>query len=398
MTIPRKKIIIALIPFVVTTIAITVFLIFFYWGEVTFSGNGHFVVQYNGIQYPDTNGTLSIRSRAGTQTFIVTKDQYQPQTIEQDISWFAPNSHTLRFVYQVQVNDPVPFTPSISYVNPISVSDNQLADIVTTSETRKIALPAGINNVVWNRSGTQACLLHTGSGTIQNQLLTNTAGSFTAEPLDNQTFDCQSGPSGVRPINIDGKRANVDNKSIDLEQFPSWTLVASLYSDEVFIAAQREDSTKKTIIYWNLTTGTSEEWGTWEMSGNMRVVGPKAVAIPLINETLIIYKNKQVFTLPNFVNLTSIIFSASEETLYYIDIDRDLSFKNVFQTTQPHKQILQQPIGTDKPTSIKVLNDDQTLLTARLSPDQNQAWYLFDQPSSSLLKIDIAPATGEVEN
>jgi hypothetical protein len=391
MTIPRKKIIIALIPFVVTTIAIIVFLIFFYWGEITFSGNSPFTVQYNGTQYPDTNGTVNIRSRAGSQTFIVTKDQYQPQTIEQDISWFAPNSHALRFVYQAKVNDIEPFTPSISYVNPISVSDNQLTDIIAAPEARKIALPAGINNVIWNRTGTQACLLHTGSGSMQNQLLTNTAGNFSAEPLGNQTFDCQSGPSGVRPINIDGKRANVDNKTIDLEQFPSWTLTASLYGDEVFIAAQKPDSTKKTIIYWNLATGISEEWGSWEMSGNIRIVGPQTVAIPLINETLLLYKNKQIFTLPSFVTLNSILFSASEETLYYIDIDRNLSFKNVFQTTQPPKQILQQSIGADKPTSIKILNDDQTLLTARLSPDQSQAWYLFDQPNTNLLKIDIAP-------
>lgn len=391
MTIPRKKIIIALIPFVVTTIAIIVFLIFFYWGEVTFSGNSPFVVQYNGIQYPDTNGMVSIHSRAGTQTFIITKDQYLTQTVEQDISWFAPNSHILRFVYQAKANEPEPFTPGISYANPIAVSDNQLNDIITTTQERKIALPAGINNVVWNRSGTQACLLHTGSGSIQNQLLTNVAGNFTAEQLPKETFDCQSGPSKVRPINIDGKRANVDSKHIDLEQFPQWTLITSLYSDEVFIVAQRADSTKKSIIYWDLTTGKSEDWGTWDISGNIRIIGDQTVAIPLITETLVVRKNKQIFTLPSFVTLNSIVFNASEETLYYIDIDRNLSFKNVFQTTQPPKHIFQHTIGIDKPVSIKVLNDDQSLLTARLSPDQSQAWYLFDQPTSTLIKIDIAP-------
>lgn len=127
------------------------------------------------------------------------------------------------------------------------------------------------------------------------------------------------------------------------------------------------------------------------MQGSIRVVGNQTVAVPLLNQTVIISKGKQILTLPNAVALASIVFNSNENTLYYIDIDRDLSFKNVFQTSQPPKQIMQQAISGDKPISLKVLNDDQVLLSSRLNPNQNEAWYLFEKPTSSLLRIAIAP-------
>lgn len=391
MTIPRRKIILALIPFLLTTVAIIVFLIFFYWGEVTFSGNSPFMVHHNGVDYKDDQGIVRIRSRAGSQTFIATKAQYQSQTIEQEILWQTPNNYPLHFVYSAKVTEPENFTPNISYVNPVAVSDNQLSDIVTATEKQKIALPAGINTVVWNRLGTQACLLHTGSGSIQNQLLTRSEGSFSAERLDNQTFDCQSGPTGINTVGIDNQVVKIGNKSLDLHRFVSWQITSSLYSNEVFITAQNTDSSKKTVIYWNLDTDSHEEWGTWEIQASIRVIGSQTVAIPLLNETLVITTGKQIFTLPSSVPVTSMIFNAQEETMYYIDIDRELSFKNVFQTTQAPKQIMQHTVASDKPTSIKILNDDQVLLSARLSPDQSEGWYLFEKPTSSLLKVRLAP-------
>lgn len=393
MTIPRQKIIIALIPFLLTTIAIIVFLIFFYWGDVTFSGNSPFVIQYNGVEYKDDQGIVRIRSRAGNQTFLAMKDQYQSQTIEQEISWQTANNYPLHFVYSAKVAEPVNFTPSISYVNPVAVSDNQLSDIVAATEKQKIALPAGINTVVWNRLGTQACLLHTGSGSIQNQLLTRSESSFSAEELDNQIFDCQSGQAGINTIGIDNQVLKIGNRSLDLHKFISWQVTTSLYSNEVFVTAQHTDNTKKTVIYWNLDTDTHEEWGTWDVQASIRVIGSQTVAIPLLNETLIISNNKQIFTLPSSVAVASIVFNAQEGTMYYIDIDRELSFKNIFQTTQPPKQIMQYVAGSDKPTSIKTLNDDQVLLSARLSPDQTEGWYLFEKPTSSLLRIKLMPST-----
>lgn len=391
MALPRKKIIFALIPFLVTTLAIIIFLVFFYWGDVTIQGQSPFAVQYNGVQYPDQNGQVHIRSRAGSQTFVISKDQYESQTIDQDIAWNRPNQLVIHFTYHAHVASNDPFTPPISYVNPVAVSDNQLSDIVSSVTPRKIALPAGINNVVWSRDGTQACLLHTGSGSVQNQLLTARDDSFTADPLAESTFDCQSGPQLVHTLGIKNNSIAIDTKLFELKQFSEWTVTSSLYKNEAFIVGQKANSTKKTIIAWDLDTNTQQEWGDWESMGAVKIIGPSALAIPLAKETIVVRDNKQIMSIAITANINSILLNEVGDTIYFIDTDHSLTFKNVFQENSAPKELFQQSIDSEKPTSIYTLNNDQTLLTARLSPDLSEGWYLFDKPTSSLLKVTIAP-------
>ncbi len=391
MALPRKKIIFALIPFLITTLAIIVFLVFFYWGDITIQGQSPFAVQYNGIQYPDTNGLVQIHSRAGTQTFVVSKGQYEDQTIDQDIAWNRANKLVVHFTYHAQIASNEPFTPPISYVNPVAVSDNQLSDIISSTVPRKIALPAGINNVVWSRDGTQACLLHTGSGSIQNQLLTAKDDSFTADPLSESTFDCQSGPEQVHTLSLENNSITIDTKTFSLAQFSEWTVTSSLYKNEVFIVGQKTNNTKKTIIAWDLDTNTQREWGDWEITGAVKIIGPGSLAIPQAKEIVIVRDSQTIMHLATTANPNSILLNQAGDTIYFIDSDHSLTFKNVFQENSAPKQLFQQAISSDKPTSITTLNDDQTLLIAKLSPDLSEGWYLFDKPMSSLLKVSIAP-------
>lgn len=391
MALPRKKIILALIPFLITTLAIIVFLVFFYWGDITIQGQSPFAVQYNGIQYTDTDGKVQIRSRAGNQTFVISKDQYENQTIDQDIAWNQPNLLVAHFTYHAQIVSNDVFTPPISYVNPVAVSDNQLSDITSSPLARKIALPAGINNVVWSRDGTQACLLHTGSGSIQNQLLTAKSDSFSADPLSESTFDCQSGPQQVHTLSLEDNSIAIDTKHFSLDQFSEWTVTSSLYQNEVFIVGQKTNNTKKTIIAWNLDSNTQKDWGDWDITGVVKIIGPGSLAIPQVKETVIVRDGQTIIKIASTANPNSILLNQAGDTLYFIDSDHSLTFKNVFQENSAPKLLFQQSISSDKPTSIYTLNDDQTLLTAKLSPDLSEGWYLFDKPTSRLLKVTIAP-------
>lgn len=387
MSLPRHKIIIALIPFAITTIALAIFLLFFYWGTVTFIGDSPFTVVYNGEISSDQNGQVNIRTHAGNQTFIVHKDQYEDQNITKEVSWYSANPISLHFNYQAKISDPVPFTPSISYINPIAISDNQLDDLVMPITSRKLTLPSGINRVVWNSTGTKACLLHTGSGSTQNQLLDLTTNS--SEPLAETVFDCQSGPKSLHTIGLQDSTLAIDQYTLSLPSTHDLNVVSSLYTNEAFITFSDDASKKTVLIDWDLDSNTHTEWHNITPTGALRVVGPKLIAIPTLKGVQICQNDTSILVLPGSVNLASILANAIGDTFYYIDIDHEPSFKNVFETqTIPH-YLYQQHLNNEQAKQLLKLSDNQNILLSRLSPNDQEAWYLLDKPESSIMKVRI---------
>ncbi len=390
MMLSRNKIIAALIPFVLTSLGIIIFLIFFYWGDITFKGPSPFSVIYNGQVHNDSAGVVTIHTQAGSQTFAVHKDHFEDQNVTQDISWYQNNSHDLHFVYKGSINETTPFAPKISYVNPIAIDDNQLNDLVTPSKERKISLPSGINQVIWNRDGTQACMLHTGSGTVQNQLLIENKGTYQAQPLDNSIFSCAAGPSNILSIGLQANNLHVGPHTLALTSNQTPTVLVSLYTNSIFVLSSESDNTTH-IMHWNLDNDTHESWGNWSLNGLARIVGPDTLAIATTKGIVILESGKSVLILPNTVPINSIVATQDGSTLYYIDLDHDQSFKNIFQSDSKALFLLQQDLAADKPTVVTQLTADQSLLSARLSPDFSEAWYLFDKPTSILTKVNIAP-------
>ena len=188
----RPQVVIALLPFGVTLIALSVFLLFFYQNTVTFSSPAPFEISYRDHRYPSVDNQVSLTAAAGEQTFVASQPSYESQTITLDIPWYKPTQKAIGLRFTPQSSDLQDFV-----VPPLGIA-NTVSDTVTILSQSGSTLPdlAPYSRTVLSLQGEEACLFSTNG----NKALHWHARDGKLQVLPEGTIKCAIRGAKVVPV------------------------------------------------------------------------------------------------------------------------------------------------------------------------------------------------------
>lgn len=313
----------ALIPFLLTTVGITIFLVFFNYGSITFSGTSPFTVSYNKEIINDQNGQIALRLPALDYNFKISSPNFFEQEIPLTIHWRDHIQWPIDLTFKAIANEKT-FIPPFSYEHDSVILDNQKPDLFFSNVPPKTfsGIPKNYSSLVWAKDGNKACLFAPQKPEIPALRWQSDKGF---SPLMTDTFQCVATKLGLMEIALTKQHLLINAKDSGLEIAGETAVTIS--NDGLYAAITTQDASKSSqvtihvVTLSDLTTSTILTTGLVE---NPHFVGDHMLALRK-NGVMALYKNpfdsnpqisRQLSTSTTVGLLT---YSQKKDTIYYID-------------------------------------------------------------------------------
>lgn len=317
MAIQKQKVILALIPFVLTTIIVLIFVFFFNYGTVTFIGESPFLVTINNTTHNDTNGKVNVTVPAAEQTFHIEKVGYFEQDFTYTIAWREQKEITLDFEFK-PVETSGKFVPSITYTSSQRVQDNQNMIWLFTKPTAKsIELPGSYTRAVWAEDGKSACLFNPTESTVEPRLWQEGRALLS---LPTNTFDCFATGKELISVQLNNQNLLFNTKLIKSNVQPNAFIAVNNDGTLAVLAEKTAEKVETQISIITLATNSISTLGEFTLIEQPRFIG---------NNTLALRNNGQILTFsPPFTTqqspltislpLQSLVYNETTDTYYYL--------------------------------------------------------------------------------
>ncbi len=317
MAINKRKSVLALIPFFATTIGVAIFIIFFNYGELTFTAESPFSVTTGKETVNDTNGVVHLRLAAGEQTIVAKKAGYFDQTFQETVAVNAQKEIAVDFSF-IPVSASIKFIPPISYSSSQQINDNQVMDLLFTAPiTQAVTPPSGYTRAVWAQNGTSACFFNPTNPLLEPKLWQK---NKNLQSLPTNTFNCFSAPQTIISAQLNNQNLLINSKLVkrnvqlntilNIDPSGTWGLLAETYPN----------SSNTLVSVFNLNTNQLIEIGTFTLIEPARFISIDRFALRTSTGTAIyVLSAPQTAILLSFnVPLTQLAYSTSTQSYYYL--------------------------------------------------------------------------------
>lgn len=401
MPLSRNKAIFALIPFFATTVGVIIFLLFFNYADITFSGKTPFQILYNNQTYSDKNSYITFHIQANSeQSFIVKKQGYDDQTITKTLSIWGKENTPITFTY-TPIVESTTFAKPITYPGRSDITDNQSTDLITSSlPNENIDIPQNFTKVVWAKDGISACLFNTKDPTVSPRLWEKKDQKITLNKLPENTFECFSTDQGLMSVQMQAGKLLTNGQSTPLTLAENFYVTVSPNGKFVLLSTfESHTGTGSSLItILDREKNTTREIHTTNLKEYPRFIGTNTIALHAGDKITLYTPGKDPREVNKNIDLRTLVYSEETDTLYYPDtitVSNQAKLDNLFSVFQPPEKahgIIGYNVNTKDEKFIFNFPDiEQNVFWGKIYPNQKQLIFLTGEQGTTKLQITIAP-------